>query len=300
MNQVKLAVLAVVAGVLAFLGLGSVFTVGQAQQALVLQFGAPVRVVQEPGLQFKIPFVQNVLYFDKRLLDFDDTPREIVMGDQARVVVDVYARYRIVDPLMFFTTARNEQGMRQRLGTAVQSNLQNTFGTVPLPAVLTERRAELMRQITEGVVSETRTFGIDVVDVRIMRADLPPDNSNAIFARMQTERVREATTYRAQGAEAAQRIRAEADRERTVVLAEAQRQAAISRAQGDQEAADIYAKAYGANPEFFAFWRSLEAYRRALAESNSTIVLSPDSDFFRYFRELRPNGAVPAPGRPAR
>jgi membrane protease subunit HflC len=277
-----------------------VFTVGQAQQALVLQFGAPVRVVQQPGLQFKIPFVQNVLYFDKRLLDFDDTPREIVMGDQARVVVDVYARYRIVDPLMFFTTARNEQGMRQRLGTAVQSNLQNTFGTVPLPAVLTERRAELMRQITEGVVSETRTFGIDVVDVRIMRADLPPDNSNAIFARMQTERVREATTYRAQGAEAAQRIRAEADRERTVVLAEAQRQAAISRAQGDQEAADIYAKAYGANPEFFAFWRSLEAYRRALAESNSTIVLSPDSDFFRYFRELRPNGAVPAPGRPAR
>jgi membrane protease subunit HflC len=184
--------------------------------------------------------------------------------------------------------------MRQRLGTAVQSNLQNTFGTVPLPAVLTERRAELMRQITEGVVSETRTFGIDVVDVRIMRADLPPDNSNAIFARMQTERVREATTYRAQGAETAQRIRAEADRERTVVLAEAQRQAAITRAQGDQEAADIYAKAYGANPEFFAFWRSLEAYRKALAESNSTIVLSPDSDFFRYFRELRPNGAAPA------
>ncbi|MCA3245146.1 MAG: protease modulator HflC [Tagaea sp.] len=293
MNQVKLVALAVVLGVLAFLGLASVFTVGQAQQALVLQFGAPVRVVQQPGLQFKLPFVQNVLYFDKRLLDFDDQPREIVLGDRARVVVDVYARYRIVDPLAFFTTARNEAGMRQRLGTAVQSNMQNTFATVPLPALLTERRAELMRQITEGVVSETRSFGIEVVDVRIMRADLPPDNSNAIFARMQTERVREATSERAQGAEAAQRIRAEADRERTVVIADAQRQAAILRAQGDQEAADIYARAYGSNPEFFAFWRSLEAYRKSLSESNSTIVLSPDSDFFRYFREQRPGGAAP-------
>lgn len=294
MNQVKLAALAVVVGVLVFLGFGAFFTVGQSQQALVLQFGAPVRVVQQPGLQMKIPFVQNVLYFDKRLLDFDDQPREIVLGDQARIVVDVYARYRISDPLMFFTTARNEAGMRQRLGTAVQSNLQNTFGTVPLPALLTDRRAELMRQITAGVVSETRSFGIEVIDVRIMRADLPPDNSNAIFARMQTERVREATSARAQGAEAAQRIRGEAERERTVVLADANRRAAEMRAQGDQEAATIYAQAYGANPEFFAFWRSLEAYRKALGETNSTIVLSPDSDFFRYFRELRPNGVAPA------
>jgi modulator of FtsH protease HflC len=294
MNQVKLAALAVVAGILAFLGFGAFFTVGQAQQALVLQFGAPVRVVQQPGLQFKIPFIQNVLYFDKRLLDFDAEPREIVMGDQARVVVDVYARYRIADPLLFFTTARNEFGMRQRLGTAVQSNMQNTFATVALPVLFTERRAELMRQITEGVVGETRSFGIEVVDVRIMRADLPTDNSNAIFARMQTERVREATSARAQGAEAAQRIRGEAERERTIVLAEANRRAAELRAQGDQEAANIYAQSYGANPEFFAFWRSLEAYRKALGESNSTIVLSPDSDFFRYFRELRPNGTAPA------
>ena len=145
-----------------------------------------------------------------------------------------------------------------------------------------------MRQITEGVVSETRSFGIDVVDVRIMRADLPTDNSNAIFARMQTERVREATSERAQGAESAQRIRAEAERDRTVVLADAQRDAAITRAKGDEEAADIYAKTYGSNPEFFAFWRSLEAYRKSLGESNSTIVMSPDSEFFRYFREQRP------------
>ncbi|MBL0929586.1 MAG: protease modulator HflC [Alphaproteobacteria bacterium] len=296
MSQVKLAAIAIVLGGLAILASSAFFTVGQAQQALVLQFGAPVRVVQEPGLQVKIPFVQNVLYFEKRLLDFDDTPREIVMGDQARIVVDVFARYRIRDPLMFFTAARNEAGMRQRLANAVQSNLQNTFGSAPLGALFNERRAALMRQITEGVVSETRSFGIDVVDVRIMRADLPTDNSNAIFARMQTERVREATSERAQGAESAQRIRAEADRERTVVLADAQRDAAITRAKGDEEAADIYAKTYGANPEFFAFWRSLEAYRKSLSESNSTIVLSPDSDFFRYFREQRPGGA-PSPRR---
>ncbi|MCA0452076.1 MAG: protease modulator HflC [Proteobacteria bacterium] len=296
MSQVKLAAIAIVLGGLAILASSAFFTVGQAQQALVLQFGAPVRVVQEPGLQVKIPFVQNVLYFEKRLLDFDDTPREIVMGDQARIVVDVFARYRIRDPLMFFTAARNEVGMRQRLANAVQSNLQNTFGSAPLGALFNERRAALMRQITEGVVSETRSFGIDVVDVRIMRADLPTDNSNAIFARMQTERVREATSERAQGAESAQRIRAEAERDRTVVLADAQRDAAITRAKGDEEAADIYAKTYGSNPEFFAFWRSLEAYRKSLSESNSTIVLSPDSDFFRYFREQRPGGA-PAPRR---
>lgn len=293
MSQVKLAAIAIVLGGLAILASSAFFTVGQAQQALVLQFGAPVRVVQEPGLQVKIPFVQNVLYFEKRLLDFDDTPREIVMGDQARIVVDVFARYRIRDPLMFFTSARNEAGMRQRLANAVQSNLQNTFGSAPLIALFTDRRAALMRQITEGVVSETKSFGIEVVDVRIMRADLPTDNSNAIFARMQTERVREATSERAQGAESAQRIRAEAERDRTVVLADAQRDAAITRAKGDQEAADIYAKTYGSNPEFFAFWRSLEAYRKSLSESNSTIVLSPDSDFFRYFREQRPGGAPP-------
>ncbi len=296
MSQVKLAAIAIVLGGLAILASSAFFTVGQAQQALVLQFGAPVRVVQEPGLQMKIPFVQNVLYFEKRLLDFDDTPREIVMGDQARIVVDVFARYRIRDPLMFFTSARNEAGMRQRLANAVQSNLQNTFGSAPLGALFTDRRVALMRQITEGVVSETKSFGIEVVDVRIMRADLPTDNSNAIFARMQTERVREATSERAQGAESAQRIRAEAERERTVVLADAQRDAAIIRAKGDQEAADIYAKTYGSNPEFFAFWRSLEAYRKSLSESNSTIVLTPDSDFFRYFRESRPGGA-PAPRR---
>jgi membrane protease subunit HflC len=175
----------------------------------------------------------------------------------------------------------------------VQSNLQNTFGGVPLQALLTDRRSDLMRQITAGVVGETRNFGIEVVDVRIMRADLPPDNSNAIYARMQTEREREARQARAEGAEGAQRIRAEADRERTVLLAEAQRQASVTRAEGDKEAADIYARTYNANAEFYAFWRSLEAYRRAIGDTNATIVLSPDSEFFRYFRERGVNAPAP-------
>jgi membrane protease subunit HflC len=287
----------VVAG--AVLATQAFFTVGQAQQAMVLQFGAPVRVEQEPGLKFKIPFVQNVLYFDKRLLDFDAEPTEVVLGDRTRIVMDSFARYRITDPLLFFQSVRTELGMRQRLASIVQSATRDVFGQVNFETVLTPRRGELVRDISTRVVAAGRNFGIEVADVRIMRADLHPDNAPAIFARMQTERVREATQLRAEGAEAAQRIRGEADRERTVLLANANRQAAELRARGDNEAAQIAANAYGANAEFYAFWRSLEAYRKAFADSNSTIVLSPDSEFFRYFREMRPDAPAqrPAPAR---
>ncbi len=279
---------------LGFLSTATFFTVGQAQQAMVLQFGAPVRVVQEPGLKLKIPFLQNVLYFEKRLLDFDAEPTEVVLGDRTRIVMDSFARYRIIDPLLFFQSVRTEQGMRQRLASIVQSATRDVFGQVSFETLLTARRGELMRDITTRVVGAGRNFGIEVVDVRIMRADLHPDNAPAIFARMQTERVREATQLRAEGAEAAQRIRGEADRERTVLLADANRKAAEARAQGDNEAAQIAANAYGSNPEFYAFWRSLEAYRKVLADSNSTIVLTPDSEFFRYFREMRPGQPAPA------
>jgi len=287
----------VVAG--AVLATQAFFTVGQAQQAMVLQFGAPVRVEQEPGLKFKIPFVQNVLYFDKRLLDFDAEPTEVVLGDRTRIVMDSFARYRITDPLLFFQSVRTELGMRQRLASIVQSATRDVFGQVNFETVLTPRRGELVREVSARVTNAGRNFGIEVADVRIMRADLHPDNAPAIFARMQTERVREATQLRAEGAEAAQRIRGEADRERTVLLANANRQAAELRARGDNEAAQIAANAYGANAEFYAFWRSLEAYRKAFADSNSTIVLSPDSEFFRYFREMRPDAPAqrPAPAR---
>jgi membrane protease subunit HflC len=301
MKRTALSFAAIVIGVLVFVVWQAYFTVNQAQQALVLQFGKPVRVVQDPGLNFKVPFVQNVIYFDRRLLDFDADAQEVIMSDQKRMVVDAFARYRIVDPLRFFQTVSNEFAMRARLGAIVNSSLRNVLGSVPFATLLTEKRAELMRQISESVVSESKSFGIDVIDVRIMRADLHPDNSPAIFARMQTEREREARQERAEGAETAQRIRAEAERERTVLLAEAQRQSMILRGQGDGEATRIFADAFNRDPEFYAFYRSLQAYQRALADGNSTMVLSPDSDFFRFFRDQRgavDDGRAPPAPRP--
>lgn len=275
--------------VLILLAMSGLFTVNQAQQVLVLQFGAPVRPIEEPGLHVKIPFVQNVVYFDKRLLDFDADAQEVITSDQKRLVVDAFARYRIVNPLLFYQTAGNEANMRVRLSAIVTSSLRDVLGKVPFAAVLTEQRGQLMRQISDGVVAQAKSFGVTVFDVRIMRADLHPDNSAAIFGRMQTEREREAKQYRAEGAEAAQRIRAEADRDRTVILAEAQRQAQILRGQGDAEATRIFADAFNRDPEFYNFYRSLQAYRNALGDGSSTLVLSPDSEFFRFFRDQRGN-----------
>ncbi len=287
MNRTVLTAAAVLVALSVFVGMSSLFTVHQAQQAIVLQFGNPVRVIQDPGLKMKVPFVQNVVYFDRRLLDFDADAQEVIMADQKRLVVDACARYRIDDPLRFFQAAGNEANMRARLGAIVNSSLRNVLGSVPFSAVLTARRAELMRQISDLVVNESKQFGIAVLDVRIMRADLHPDNSAAIFARMQTEREREARQERAEGAETAQRIRAEAERDRTIVLAEANRQASILRGQGDGDATKIFADAFNRDPEFYGFYRSLQAYQRSLADGTATMVLSPDSDFFRYFRDQR-------------
>jgi len=302
MNRTVLTALAVIVAAAVVIGMSSLFTVHQAQQALVLQFGEHVRTVSEPGLKAKVPFVQNVVYFDKRLLDFDADAQEVIMSDQKRLVVDAFARYRIEDPLRFFQAAGNEANMRARLGAIVNSSLRNVLGSVPFSAMLTARRAELMRQISDVVVNEARTFGVAVQDVRIMRADLHPDNSQAIFDRMKTEREREARQERAEGAETAQRIRAEAERDRTVVLADAHRQSNILRGQGDGEATKIFADAFNRDAEFYSFYRSLQAYQRSLADGTATMVLSPDSDFFRYFNNQRgssPGSATPAaPARP--
>ncbi len=271
------------------------FVVDQRQQALVLQFGDPVRVIQEPGLKIKLPFVQQVSYFDRRLLDFDADAQEVILADQKRLVVDAYARYRITDPLKFFQTVGTELNMRNRLSAIVVASLRNVLGSVPFAQVLTSRRAELMRQISDLVVVEARSFGVEVIDVRIMRADLHPDNSPAIFARMQTEREREARQERAEGAETAQRIRAEAERERTVILANAEKQANSLRGEGDARATAIFADAFNRDPEFYAFYRSLQAYRQALGDG-STMVLTPDSEFFRFFRDQA--GKQPTATRP--
>lgn len=283
--------------VLGFIGLfvagGSVFTVHQAEQALVLQLGKPVRVVKDPGLHFKWPLIQNATSYDQRLLDFDADAQEVIALDQKRLVVDAFARYRIVDPLLFYQSVGGETVMRARLGAIVTASIRNVLGSVPFSAVLTAQRAELMHRITELVVDETKQFGIAVQDVRIMRADLHPDNSPAIFARMQTEREREARQERAAGAETAQRIRAEAERDRTVILAEAQKRGQILRGEGEGEATRIFAEAFNQDAAFYSFYRSLQAYREALGDGNSTMVLSPDSDFFRYFRDQR---GAPVPG----
>jgi membrane protease subunit HflC len=302
MNRAILTGLAVVAAVVVLVVFNIFYTVPQTQQAIVLQFGRPIHVENQPGLHAKLPFLQNVVYFDKRLLDFDAEAQEVIMLDQRRLVVDAFARYRIVDPLLFFQSVGTEQNMRARLSAVVNASLRNVLGSVPFSAVLSNRRSELMRQISDLVVAETKSFGVQVQDVRIMRADLHPDNSPAIYARMQTEREREARQERAQGAETGQRIRAEAERDRTVILAEAQRQAQVLRGQGDADATRIFAEAFNRDPQFYSFYRSLQAYRQAIGEG-TTLVLTPESEFFRYFRDmLGATGAAPAarPAAPAR
>ncbi len=277
----------------------SLFIVDQTESALVLQFGKPVRPVEQPGLEFKIPFVQNVVYFDKRLLDVEPPPEEVIAADQKRLVVDTYTRYRIVDPLLFYQTVGTEDSVRARLTAMVSSSLRQVVGKVPLSALLSAQRADIMHLIRDDVRANAKSFGIDVVDTRIRRADLPAQNSEAIYARMNSERQQQAALYRGEGQQAAQTVRANADREVTVILADAQRQAQELRGQGDAAATGIYAKAYDQDKNFFAFYRSLEAYRAALTGHNTTFVMSPDSSFFQFFNNPSGSGAAAATAAPA-
>ena len=266
--------------------LSAAFIVDQREQVLVLQFGDPKRVIQEPGLNFKIPFIQQVVRFDKRLLDYDNAPEEVIASDQKRLVVDAFARYHIVDPLKFYQTVGSEMLLRPRLGSAINSTLRQVLGTAPLQQVVSEKRGSLMLDIRNIVRREASTFGIQVEDVRIKRADLPDENSEAIYRRMQTERQQEAAELRAKGAEEAQKIRAEANRQKVVIVAEAERDSQILRGDGEGEMNRIFAEAFGRDPEFFSFYRSMQAYESALGADDTTMVLSPDSDFFRYFGSL--------------
>ena len=280
----------VIGGVVVVIGLiatlGSMYTVEQREMALVLEFGEPKRVVDESGLFFKVPVLQDVVYFDKRLLDYDAPPEEMIASDQKRLVVDAFTRYRIDNPLLFHQTVRSEAVLRPRLGSIINSNLRKVLGTVPLEAVVSEDRAKLMRTIAANVQAEAKAFGIMVEDVRIKRADLPQANSEAIFRRMQTERQQEAAELRALGDQQARRIRAEAEREKVVIVAEAEKDSEILRGEGEGEMNRIFATAFGRDPEFFAFYRSMQAYQEALGGDDTTMVLSPDSEFFRYFGAL--------------
>ena len=277
---IVIAAVLVVAGIFA---MSALFIVDQTQLALVLQFGQPRRVIRDPGLWVKRPFLEDVILYDNRLLDFEPPPEEVIVSDQKRLVVDTYTRYRITDPLLFFQTVNSEAAVRARLNAMVSVSLRRVLGNVTLSALLSDQRPAIMHQIRDEVAAQGKSFGIDVVDVRIRRADLPEENSQAIFARMQSEREQQAAQYRAEGAEAAQTVRANAERERTVILAEAQRDAQKVRGDGDAESIRIYADAFGQDKEFFAFYRSMQAYRDALTGHGTSFVLTPDTGFFRFF-----------------
>jgi membrane protease subunit HflC len=294
MNR-RLVALGIAVLALAVIASSALFTVNETQQALVLQFGAIKQRIQEPGLKFKVPFIQDVVMLDRRVLDLDPPVESVILADQKRLLVDAYARYRIHDPVRFFQAFGTEYNAEQRLATIVNSTLRRVLGNVTLLAVLSAERDRIMTDLKTQVNQEANANGIEIVDVRIRRADLPEETSQAIFNRMRSERVREAAEARAQGEEQAQQIRARAERERTVLLAEAQRDAQIQRGEGDQGALKVINEVAGKDPEFYAFWRSLQAYRETLRPSDTSMVLAPDSEFFRFFD--RPDGAGPRRAR---
>ena len=270
----------VVAGFVIYL---SFFVVKEINQAIVLQFGDPKRVIATPGLQVKIPFIQNVVFIDRRILSLDPAPEEVIASDQKRLIVDAYARFKIVDPLKFYISVGDERVARSRLATIINSRLRSVLGTQNLATLLSEDRAKQMAIIQEDVNIEAEKFGIEIIDVRIKRADLPQANSEAIYKRMQTEREREAKEFRARGAEMAVTITSTADKEVTVLLANAKKQSEIMKGEGDGQRNKIFAQAFGKDPEFFAFYRAMQAYEKALIGGDTSLILSPDSDFFKFF-----------------
>lgn len=290
MNRTTGLVAAIVTLVVVVLAYSTLFTVRMTEQALVLQFGDPRVAITEPGLNWKIPFIQNVIYFDKRILNLDSPEEEIIAGDQKRLVVDAFARYRIVDPLKFYQSVRDVGLAQARLRPVFVSALRNVLGEESLETLVRDDRAGLMVRIKDDFNTATANLGVDIVDVRIRRADLPEANSQAIYRRMQTEREREAAELRAQGRETAQRIRSRADRDVTVLLAEAQRESDTIRGEGDAKRNAIFAEAYGRDPEFFSFYRSMLAYKAGLNGDTTTMVMSPESDFFRYFGDQTGRG----------
>jgi membrane protease subunit HflC len=275
--------LVVVVGLAAAAAFFSLFVVHQNEQALVLRFGEPKRVIKEPGLNYMIPIVETYEKFDKRILDLDTSAQEVIASDKKRLVVDSFARYRIVDPLKFFQTLRDERIARSRLGLILDASLRRVLGSATFTDVVRDKREELMAQIQNQLNTEAKDFGVELVDVRIKRADLPEANSKAVYQRMQTERQREAAEFRAQGQEQALRIKAEADRQVTVLTANATRDSDIIRGEGEAQRNKIFAEAFGRDADFFAFYRSMQAYEQGLKSSDTRMVITPDSEFFRYF-----------------
>jgi len=275
-----------VGGLILFGIFSSFFTVNQTQQALVLQFGEPKRIIQDPGLAFKLPFIQDAIFYESRVLSLiPQDAEEVILADQKRIQIDAYARYRIEDPLLFFQTVRNELGARARLESIIDSSVRRVLGSETLASILTGERENINGSIRDEVNASVDSLGIEIIDVRLRRADYPESTSQNIFNRMKSEREREAKEFRATGDEEAQKIRADAEKTRTVIVAEAKREAQEVRGQGDSNAIRIYADSFGQDPEFFSFYRSMEAYRKSIGESGTSMVLSPNSSFFRYFKD---------------
>src|SRR5262245_46716778 len=336
MSRAALTFLLVLFAIAAVVGYLSLFTVQQTQQALVLQFGNPIRVINAPGgltpakegaaeetggqqprgnvlgsdnsgpgLYFKIPFIQNVEYFDKRILDIDTGSEEVIASDQKRLVVDAFARYKIVNPLLFFQAVRDEQTANSRLGAVIEASLRRVIGGASFVSVVRDKREALMRTIASQVNQEAEPFGVKVVDVRIKRVDLPEPNMQAIYRRMQTERQQQAAEIRAEGEGASRGIRADADRQVTVIKAEATGESERIRGEGDAERNRIYADAFNKDRDFFVFYRSMQAYEASLKPGDTRLLLSPDSQFFQYFNDTGKTGQAPGaapspqPSKPA-
>ena len=265
----------------------ALFIVRQTQQTLILQFGDPIRIIQKPGLNIKIPLIQTAIYYDVRILEFDAEVEEVILSDQKRLLVDAFIRYKIVDPLKFYQAVGNENGFKARVTGLLSGSLRRVMGGDPLEVVLSQDRTSLMEEIQEGINLEAVNFGVSIVDVRIKRADLPKANSEAIFGRMRAEREKEARQFRAEGAEESQKIKARAEKNKVIIVAEAKKKSQIIKGLGDEEAVRIYANAFNKDKEFFAFYRSMEAYKQAFleGEDDPTLILSPDSDFFKYFNK---------------
>jgi modulator of FtsH protease HflC len=295
-----IAALLIVALIVAY---STLFTVYQTRQALVVRLGQPVRVVSEPGLNYKVPLIDSVIHVDKRILDLENPAQEVIAFDQKRLVVDAFARYRINDALKFYQTVGTVEGANSRLSTLLNSALRRVLGEATLMQVVRDQREQLMARVREQLENEAAAFGITIVDVRIRRADLPEENSLAVYERMKTERQQEATQIRAQGTQNAQELRAKANRDVTVLLAEARSKGEQTRGEGDAERNRIFAEAYGRDPEFFSFYRSMQAYETGLKSNDTRLLLKPDSDFFRFFVDPsgkpREGGAAPGGSPPA-
>jgi len=284
--SIKTSIAGVIAVAVAIVAISSVFTVTERQQALVVQFGNPQKEVKEPGLYMKLPFVQQVIYLDKRIRSLDVRPQEVLASDQKRIVVDSFARYKIIDPLKTYQSARNELGAENLLEKIMESTVRQVLANEPMPAIVSGERAELMKRISEITNVQARTLGIEVVDVRLKRVDLPAQNSQAIYDRMETDRKREAAEIRAEGEEQVIKITATADREVATLKANANKLAQITRGEADAKAVKIFADAYTQDEDFFEFYRTMQAYKLALKKEDTTLVLSPDSEFLKMFMTL--------------